>query len=324
VTNAGGTSSWQKVDYIVVLPLPPVVDFSADVTAGDAPLTVHFTDASTGLERSRQWNFGDGTSNSTDRNPTHTYTSAGTFTVTLTVSNEGGDGGMRKVSYIAVANVTLPAGLSLVPVTASIMRGNSRTYDIVADSFNNGLMDYDFIISLDNASVGSITSVSFPSWATILSGSLSSPASSVHIGAADDSNVIRPGASNVVLATITVRGDMAGSSGLGLSSVDLGSDKGDSIPAVSNAGHLTVTPRITTFPGCASPPLDLAGSGLYMDINGNSRLDFDDVVKYYNGFLAGWIDGANNEDVGPFDYNGNGRIDFDDIVRLYQAIVGDP
>jgi hypothetical protein len=42
-TNAGGTSSWQKVDYIVVLPQPPVVDFSAGVTAGDATMTVAVT-----------------------------------------------------------------------------------------------------------------------------------------------------------------------------------------------------------------------------------------------------------------------------------------
>ncbi len=55
----------------------------------NAPLTVYFTDASTGPVTSWQWNFGDGTT-STSRNPTHIY-GAGVFTVILTVTDNAGD-----------------------------------------------------------------------------------------------------------------------------------------------------------------------------------------------------------------------------------------
>ena len=58
-------------------------DFTQNVTSGAAPLTVQFTDKSSGRPNSWLWEFGDGTT-SGQQNPVHTYTGAGTYTVTLT------------------------------------------------------------------------------------------------------------------------------------------------------------------------------------------------------------------------------------------------
>ena len=52
--------------------------FSAGTTSGDAPLTVSFADTSSGAPTEWSWNFGDGAT-STTQNPTHTYTSPGTY-----------------------------------------------------------------------------------------------------------------------------------------------------------------------------------------------------------------------------------------------------
>ena len=52
-------------------------------------LTIQFTDKSIGNPASWFWNFGDGT-NSTEQNPTHTYSAAGNYTVNLTASNANG------------------------------------------------------------------------------------------------------------------------------------------------------------------------------------------------------------------------------------------
>ena len=68
---------------------PPKVVFSSDVTAGAVPLTVNFTDKSLNNPTSWQWDFGDG-GNSTQANPTHTYNTDGSHTISLTVSNEFG------------------------------------------------------------------------------------------------------------------------------------------------------------------------------------------------------------------------------------------
>ena len=66
---------------------PPVANFTSSVSG----LTVNFTDTSTdsnGSIASRSWNFGDGTT-STAANPSKTYTAAGTYTVALTVTDNG-------------------------------------------------------------------------------------------------------------------------------------------------------------------------------------------------------------------------------------------
>ena len=68
--------------------VPPVANFSDSISG----LTVNFTDSSTdsdGSIASRSWNFGDG-STSTATNPSHTYSAAGTYTVSLQVTDNGG------------------------------------------------------------------------------------------------------------------------------------------------------------------------------------------------------------------------------------------
>lgn len=104
VTNAAGSDSETKIDYITVTAAEsaPTAAFSANTTSGDVPLTVTFTDSSTGNPTSWLWNFGDGTT-STDRNPVHTYTISGSHTVTLTVSNTAGSNSETKIGYITVA-----------------------------------------------------------------------------------------------------------------------------------------------------------------------------------------------------------------------------
>ena len=73
---------------------------------------------------------------------------------------------------------------------------------------------------------------------------------------------------------------------------------------------------LKTMPTFLAKPTDPDGDFVYEDLNGNGRLDFADVVLYFNQME--WI--AANEPVSAFDLNGNGRIDFADIVRLFGEI----
>ena len=79
----------------------PVANFSGTPTSGQAPLTVQFTDTSTGSRTNWLWNFGDG-GTSTAQNPSHQYNSAGTYGVSLTVSNSAGANMATNASYITV------------------------------------------------------------------------------------------------------------------------------------------------------------------------------------------------------------------------------
>ncbi|HQK56131.1 MAG TPA: PKD domain-containing protein [Methanolinea sp.] len=69
---------------------PPTPDFSFDRADGLAPLTVHFTDESTGSPETYLWDFGDG-STSDEKDPSHTYLFPGTYRVSLTTGNEFGN-----------------------------------------------------------------------------------------------------------------------------------------------------------------------------------------------------------------------------------------
>lgn len=77
-------------------------DFTADRTLGLAPLTVQFTDASTGPVTSWQWDFGDDQTSSL-RHPVHTFEQPGTYDVTLTVGSPGGPETHVRTAYIVVA-----------------------------------------------------------------------------------------------------------------------------------------------------------------------------------------------------------------------------
>ena len=71
---------------------PPYVSCDADVTTGNAPLTVHFTGIGNdpdGGTVTYSWNFGDGET-STEQNPTHTYQSPGNYVATLVVTDDEG------------------------------------------------------------------------------------------------------------------------------------------------------------------------------------------------------------------------------------------
>ena len=68
---------------------PPVAAFTFAPAAPTTGSPVQFTDASTGAPASWAWDFGDGGSSS-EQNPSYTFASAGTFTVTLTVANAAG------------------------------------------------------------------------------------------------------------------------------------------------------------------------------------------------------------------------------------------
>jgi len=78
---------------------PPIPDFTGTPLTGTVPVTVTFTDTSTGSITDWLWDFGDGTTSIT-QNPTHTYTSAGTYTVVLTANGPGGSASKTQNNYL--------------------------------------------------------------------------------------------------------------------------------------------------------------------------------------------------------------------------------
>ena len=104
---------------------PLSADFTADITNGQAPLTVHFTDlsiAQPGPITSWEWDFdNDGSVDATTQNPTWIYSNFGIFTVKLTVSDGTNSDSETKIDYITVTDP------------------NQVTDTLFCDAFENGL-----------------------------------------------------------------------------------------------------------------------------------------------------------------------------------------
>jgi PKD repeat protein len=101
-SNPNGSSIATKENYILVINqsvTPPVADFTANITEGDIPLTVQFTDTSTGNPDSWEWHFGDGVI-SVEQHPIYTYTVAGYYNVSLKAANDAGNNTITKVNFI--------------------------------------------------------------------------------------------------------------------------------------------------------------------------------------------------------------------------------
>ena len=128
VTGPGGTATATQAIIVKVATssVPPVAIFAADTVTGPAPLLVNFSDSSTGAVSSWSWNFGDG-GMSTSRNPTHTYTQAGVYTVTLVVSGSAGSDTLSRTGYVQVDGADVPMEVGEVQINDKWKRVNFNT-----------------------------------------------------------------------------------------------------------------------------------------------------------------------------------------------------
>jgi|GEM_PF-647415 len=141
--SPGVDDIYATLNFEVINPAPQA-NFTANVTAGVAPLTVQFTDISTGDVSSWLWAFGDGVT-SAEQNPVHTYTVPGTYTVNLTVSTGTGSAAFSRPGYITVTVKGDVTGDGIVDISdvskvAYMVVGKAAT-DPAADFNGNGAVD---------------------------------------------------------------------------------------------------------------------------------------------------------------------------------------
>ncbi|MDW7733589.1 MAG: PKD domain-containing protein, partial [Methanolobus sp.] len=140
-TNVGGNNVSTQTNYITAA-IAPVSSFTADVTSGTVPLAVNFTDQSTNSPTSWFWDFGDGT-NSTDQNVTHTYTSAGTYTVSLNATNVGGSNVSTQTGYITVTSTSSDSSRRASVSPGQPSEGVTSTYTSIKHVMGGTKVEYD-------------------------------------------------------------------------------------------------------------------------------------------------------------------------------------
>jgi PKD repeat protein len=134
------------------------------------------------------------------------------------------------------------------------------------------------------------------------------------IRATDITEVVQENATNTSLGTVTVAANESANvsqTELTVSVSRIDDDRGTPINVTTQNGTVTVREQGPLAPGL-NPPADPDNDGVFEDVNGNGRLDFNDVVILFENLPDAET---------PFqDVNNNGRIDFDDIVELFQEI----
>ena len=140
---------------------------------------------------------------------------------------------MKKIQALAEIFVIITATLASSSPTLTVSDGQvyaigeTATINITLSKAPNGLSGYNISISLSNASVAEIISVSFPDWATLHSNS-SLPADSAWIKAADINDKIKSG-ENITLAILTIRGDNYGDTEIAATVTKMDDDDGNPI-----------------------------------------------------------------------------------------------
>jgi S-layer protein (TIGR01567 family) len=129
----------------------PVASFDTNVTEGFYPLIVQFNDTSTNTPTSWAWDFGDNSS-SNDKNPVHTFTSTGTYNVTLTATNvDGAD--VSEITEIEVYSQNYRTGDRIWDENAD---QSKNEYIWTAKSFSGFFYDLESGLSSENMTIYNI------------------------------------------------------------------------------------------------------------------------------------------------------------------------
>lgn len=128
----------------------PIAEASADKTSGPTPLTVQFSSDGSrdpdGSPLTYSWDFdGNGTADSIEADPSHTFTDAGEFEVQLTVTDEAGRTG--------VSNLTIVAGNTAPEIEVVLPRnggffdfGDSVKYEVTGSDAEDGSIDCERVV----------------------------------------------------------------------------------------------------------------------------------------------------------------------------------
>ncbi|WP_339104812.1 alkaline phosphatase PhoX [Haloterrigena salinisoli] len=200
--------------------------------------------------------------------------------------------------------------------SVAVSHGATGTVDLTLSSIPDGLAGGRITVSVEHADVAEITDASYHDALELTSGpSIDGDGSSVEFRFADLENEIGATREEVTLATLDLEGVGTGTTDVTIEVHSLDDDDGTAIDTQARPGVVVVGPP-PVGEGSGRAPTDLDGDGLFEDVNGNGRLDYEDVTLLFENLE----DESVRLNEAAFDFNENGRIDYDDVVALYDEL----
>jgi PKD repeat protein len=313
----------------VPTPASPVANFTYDKNGGSFPLTVNFTDTSTGTPTAWQWYFGDGTSIVTGlQNPTHVYNAPGSYYVTLTVSNALGSNATIK-GPITVSTPPAPKITncnSTVAIDYILLATNStRSLSLLLEYTDHGLSTYNVTMGFNDTQNVTFTGVSHPNWMPAPQFlfdpmSFGLPVYNITFAGVDFNQT--KSNYNVSLGCFQIKGNQSGESLLILKNYTLQDYGYNNITLDPRYRNVTIVVKdLKPIPANnTNLPKDPDGDNLYEDVNGDGLRNYGDVIDFFQNFF--YIQSVEYWEF--FDFNHNGYIDLGDTIGLYKIIYPMP
>jgi alkaline phosphatase D len=221
------------------------------------------------------------------------------------------------------ATVELTAGQPGIPddnpliLADSIAVGNGKngTAELTGRWLETGLSGAAMTVTISDPEIATITGVTVADPFSISETDVASDGASADIRFADVEKNAQSvvGGTDTRLATLDIRGESAGTADIEVSVDRLDDDSGTALVANTELGVVIVGPPPVTG---SDEPTDPDGDGRFEDVNGNGRVDYDDIQLLFDSFDDDSV--ALNKTA--YDFNENGKLEYDDIVTLYSEV----
>jgi PKD repeat protein len=181
---------------------PPVASVTANPISGTAPLTVGFSSVNStdpdGTIAAYSWNFGDGSVTTTEPNPVHTYTSAGTFTAVLTVTDNSG---LTDADSIVI---------TVTPAQASVIYVGDIAMSLASSGRNTAARAVITVKDANGAAIPNVTVTG--NWSGLTSGAFTAVADASGRATVTSANTKRHGTFTVTVTNLSASGYVYNSS----------------------------------------------------------------------------------------------------------------
>jgi secreted PhoX family phosphatase len=210
--------------------------------------------------------------------------------------------------YVYQPNVRLEVS------SVALGQGEAVEAEVFARHVPNGIAGGEFSVSVADTEVVEITSASYPDAVGISAApSVSEDGGTASFRFADLNGAMQPEDVDFKLGTVRLTGNGAGVTDLE-TEASLDSDVGQPIDVENRSGVAITGPPSIGSAGAS--PTDPDGDGFYEDVNGNGRVDYEDVQLLFDELDSNTV----TSNARAFDFNQNDRLDFDDVVTLFGEV----